>query len=159
MISIQKRMKMKKYIIGAFALLLFCACDPIKWLSGPLANWYIKNTTDKTLEIMVMHTDRRTLIKKNEALTLAPGDSILIYHSGRYFGDKELPPFDDFLGLDSIYVYDTDGEKLHTWLKKNMEIEERSVFKEEAWRHYVEPGAEDLFIWVYDIRNESLDHE
>ena len=147
-------MKMKKYIIGAFALLPLCACDPPGWLYGYSANWYIKNNTDKTLEIKVDHTDRYTNpILREESLTITPGDSILIYHSGRAYAEKELPPFEDFRRLDSIYVYDTDGEKLHTWLKKNMEVEERSVFKEEAWRHYINE-SEDIFIWVYDIRNE-----
>lgn len=152
-------MKMKKYIIGAFALLSLCACDPPGWLLVRSAFWYIKNNTDKTLEIKVDHTDRDTNpILREESLTITPGDSILIYHSGRAYAEKELPPFEDFRRLDSIYVYDTDGEKLHTWLKKNMEVEERSVFKEEAWRHYINE-SEDKFIWVYDIRNELLNHQ
>ena len=153
---------MKQYIIGAFALLLFCACDPYEWLVGHHAYWYIKNTTDKTLGITVIHMDNRSNpVLENETLTLASGDSIWLYHSSRRLGTRELPLFDDFLELDSIYVYDSAGEELHKWLKGNREVEERSVFKEETWRHYKELIGSERYelTWVYDIRSESLDHQ
>lgn len=102
--------------------------------------------------------NRSDPVLENETLTLASGDPIWLYHSSRLSGTRELPPFDDFLELDSIYVYDSAGKELHKWLKGNREVEERSVFKEETWRHYKELIGPEIYElnWVYDIRNESL---
>lgn len=151
---------MKKFIIGAFLLISFCACDPPEWLYGHSAYWYIKNTTDIPLKIEADHTDFRTNLdlRMGESLTIAPGDSILICQSGRCFGDNEFPPFEDFLGLDGLYVYDADGKILREWFKINREDETCSIFKEGEWRHYIEPrgGGEFLFTWVYDISNEDI---
>ena len=82
--------------------------------------------------------NRSDPVLENETLTLAPGDSIWLYHSSRRLGTGELPLFDDFLELDSIYVYDSAGEELHKWLKGNREVEERSVFKEERMRNMID---------------------
>ena len=144
---------MKKYIIGALVLLCISACDPDEWLSGHQSLWYFKNTTDIPLEISCPKI-------QEELAIMVPGDSIRIYSSGRYFGDNEFPPFEDFLRLDSIYVYDTCGNKLCEWLVKDTMEEDRSVYKEKTWKHYKEhvTGSEYAFIWVFDIRNEDISH-
>lgn len=143
----------KNVLIGAFILLSFCACDPDKWLSGHQGLWYLKNTTDITLEITYPSI-------RMDSMTIVPGDSICIYRSNHYLGDNEFPEFDNFLELDSIYVYDAGGNKLCEWLKQNMEVEERNVFKENVWIHCKEhiAGPEYAFIWVYDICNDDIDN-
>lgn len=102
---------MKKFIIGVFVLLSISACDPIEWLSGHQGQWYLKNSTDVPLEITCQRI-------REELDIIIPGDSILIFRSGRYLGDNEFPPFEDFLKLDSIYVYGTNGKKLCEWFLK-----------------------------------------
>lgn len=142
---------MKKYIIGTLMLLCISACDPDTWMSGHQGLWYLKNATDIPLEITCPKI-------KAQYNTIFPGDSILIYRSCRYLGDNEFPTFEDFLKLDSIYVYDAGGNKLCEWLIKNTTEEERSVYKEKTWRHYKEhiAGPEYGFIWVFDIQNEDI---
>lgn len=144
---------MKNYIIGALMLLCISACDPDRWLSGHQGLWYLKNTTDIPLEIICPKT-------QVESTTIVPGDSIRIYNSSRYLGDNEFPIFEDFLKMDSIYVYDANGNKLCEWLVKDTAKEERSVYKEKTWKHYKEhiAGPEYAFIWVFDIQNEDIEN-
>lgn len=145
---------MKKYIIGALALLCISACDPDKWLSGHQGLWYLKNATEVPLEIDCPKM-------QEQSNTILPGDSIRIYRSSRYLGDNEFPTFEDFHKLDSIYVYDVEGNKLCEWLIKNTAEGERSVYNEKTWRYYKEhiAGPEYAFIWVFDIRNEDIENQ
>lgn len=142
---------MKKFIIGVFVLLSISACDPIEWLSGHQGQWYLKNSTDVPLEITCQRI-------REELDIIIPGDSILIFRSGRYLGDNEFPPFEDFLKLDSIYVYGTNGKKLCEWFLKNKEVEKRSVYEEKSWIHHKRhiAGPEYAFIWVFDIQNDDI---
>lgn len=142
---------MKKFIIGVFVLLSICACDPDKWLSGHQGQWYLKNSTEVPLEITCQRI-------REELDIIIPGDSILIFRSGRYLGDNEFPPFEDFLKLDSIYVYGTNGKKLCEWFQKNKEVEKRSVYEEKSWTHHKIhiAGPEYAFIWVFDIQNDDI---
>ena len=145
---------MKNYIIGALVLLCISACDPDKWLSGHQGSWYLKNNTDIPLKIICPKIQA-------ESTTMVPGDSILIYNSSRYLGDNEFPTFKDFLKMDSIYVYDANGNKLCEWLMKDTMKEERSIYKEKTWKHYKEhiAGPEYAFIWVFDIQNEDIENQ
>ena len=152
---------MKNFIISAVMLLPLSMCVPSRWLelseTWPEAFWFIKNTTDIPLRVTTPRRDYKTnhTLRYQNFLEVDPGDSIFIYRSGDRYGDDELPSFDVFLELDSIYVYDKDGKELREWLKEK-EVEERSVFKEEAWRRYVEPDFPENLVWVYDICEDDL---
>jgi hypothetical protein len=145
---------MKKYII---ALMLICisACDPIEWAVGHCGRFYFKNLTDRTLEIDCPY------VTVMESTTIAPGDSIIIFTSGRPLGSNETPQFEDLHKLKWVSVHDAEGNELVDWAIDYTDANKRIMYKKDRWQHYKELIRDPryLFIWVFNITNEDLEYQ
>ena len=86
-----------------------------------------------------------------------PGDSVLVCTTGRLFGDKEFPPFEDmFLGIDSTIVCDTERNELCQWILDDESDPKLDFFRETQWRNYIIEGSDYIVIWVFDINKEDI---
>jgi hypothetical protein len=141
---------MKKVFIGVLVLFSLFACDPIEWLTGNMANFYIKNSTSKALDIVRFEQNNKYA---GGLPTIIPGDSVSICSYMILYGYNTLPKFDDLhQKFESITVEDwSTGDTLASHL---------NFFNEEDWAFYrEEKGANSRFTWVFEIHEEDIMQE
>jgi hypothetical protein len=141
---------MKKVFIGVLVLFSLFACDPIEWLTGNMANFYIKNSTSKALDIVRFEQNNKYA---GGLPTIIPGDSVSICSYMILYGYNTLPKFDDLhQKFESITVEDwSTGDTLASHL---------NFFNEEDWVFYrEEKGANSRFTWVFEIHEEDIMQE
>ena len=138
---------MKKVFIGVLVLFSLFACDPVEWLTGNMANFYIKNSTSKALDIVRFEQNNKYA---GGLPTIIPGDSVSICSYTILYGYNTLPKFDDLhQKFESITVEDwSTGDTLASHL---------NFFNEEDWVFYrEEKGANSRFTWVFEIHEEDI---
>jgi hypothetical protein len=141
---------MKKVFIGVLVLFSHFACDPVEWMTGNMANFYIKNSTSKALDIVRFEQNNKYA---GGLPTIIPGDSVSICSYMILYGYNTLPKFDDLhQKFESITVEDwSTGDTLASHL---------NFFNEEDWVFYrEEKGANSRFTWVFEIHEEDIMQE
>ena len=148
-------MKIKHLLI--LVVLTLLSCDPIEWNTWHTGFWYIKNLTDNDLKITYSqkHTDTSIVL---------PKDSICIY--GRLYvltdNDNISPAFDDFLAMDSIYVYDSNGNILNSWIQEGHDLDQADIYNESSWKcyknnTYVDGYTIKDFTWTFEITDPPVE--
>ena len=161
--------KMRKFLLILVFFASFVACDPIWWLTGYNVSYFVKNNTDESLVLFChggfefigtnvdVHLDEDGDTDGAYKYQIEPGDSALVCTSGRLFGDKEFPPFEDmFLGIDSTIVCDTERNELCQWILDDENDSKHDFFRETQWRNYIIEGSNIRVIWVFDINTEDI---
>lgn len=158
----------KLLIIGLIALSMLSACDPPCHEEKYCAHWYVKNTSDVSLEIW--HPRLRDYIRPHSEgpQIIEPGDSILVYGATRTWADNEIPLFEEFHEVKEVTLYDNEDNVLQEWSVDNMSIDEYSIFNEQNWSFYtldyqecreyftVLSPIESLLVWVCEINYNNL---
>jgi len=161
--------EMRKILLIFVVLASFVACDPIEWLTGYQVSYYVKNNTDEPLLLLCyggfeyLGTNVHVNLDEDGGrdgeykYQIVPGDSVLVCTTGRLFGDKEFPPFEDlFLGIDSTIVCDAERNELCQWILDDESDPKLDFFRETQWRNYIIEGSDCIVIWVFDINKEDI---
>ena len=153
---------MKRYILlFLFVAVTLMSCDPIEWMDYHGGKWYLKNNTDRTLDVSSSYTSEGCLGRHyvNEK-HLAPGDSVVIYSVGYALIYNIIPDWLEFSRADSIFVKESNVE-LCRWLRDEPVEGRRNIFDESLWRFYKEVKDIDKYsrhrlTWVFDLTESDL---
>ena len=153
---------MKRYILlFLFVAVTLMSCDPWEDMAHHSGRWYLKNNTDRTLDISSSYTrkgylGRYYVHRKN----IVPGDSALIYTAAFVLACKRIPDWEDFSMVDSVFVKEGNVE-LCRWLRDELVEGQRNIFDESSWRFYKEihgsgKYAKQTLEWVFDLTEADL---
>lgn len=157
---------MKRYILlFLFVAVTLMSCDPWEDMAHHSGRWYLKNNTDRTLDISSSYTRSYTregcLVRYYaNRKNIVPGDSALIYTAAFVLSCKRIPDWEDFSMVDSVFVKEGNAE-LCRWLRDEPVEGQRNIFDESSWRFYKEVSgdgkyAKQKLTWVFDLTEDDL---